>query len=516
MRKKKLLSIVLCVTLLVLSVFVPQTLATATQGRITADSVKMRKTPTTVDSETLNIFNAGAIVTILDKVTGNEAVSGGGTAWYKVQFGSDVGYVYGKYVEEISPLPFDENFEKNLLNFPESYREALRKIHNAYPNWVFKADPVNMSLDNAVDLEYNAGDMTKTKKWVELTYGIEWRDPRAIYTQEGGAHTRETRWTFASRQAIAFFMDPRNGLTLTAAKASYPNVFTFMEQSYDEKTQTAEGLKNVVKGTFLENGYGGDTNAYINDIMEAAKQSGVSPYIIAGTIITEQGKGTSNLISGTYKYKYKDKDGKDQEIDYTGYYNYFNYGAYGDNIIKNGLDYAKGAGWNSRRAAIIGGAVKYGSGYVGTGQDTYYYMDFNVFGSCNHQYASALYDQCVKAYLAKSAYVDKKDGALTFKIPVYSGFPEAVCAAPTMEDYSAQHQAVTEEPAPVTPTRRKGDYDGDGKVTVKELAVIKMHLLGVNKLSAKDCANVDVSGDGQITVKDLAIVKMYLLGLMSI
>lgn len=500
MQKKKLLSIILCITLLFLSVFVPQTFAEEMQGRITGDSVNMREQSNT-DSKSIYVFSKGATVTILDKVTG-EVISGSGT-WYKVQFGNYTGYVYGEYVEETTPAPYDADFEKNLLNFPESYRQALRTIHNAYPNWVFKADPVNMSLDNAIDLEYNAKDMTKTKKWVELTYGLEWRDPRSKAVKAGDVDTRETRWTFASRKAIAFFMDPRNGLTVTAAKASYPNIFTFMEQSYDAATQNEAGVRTIVKGTFL------DTDDYVNIIMKAAKQSKVSPYVIATTIITEQGvNGKSDIISGKYE-------------GYERYYNYFNYGAYGDNIIKNGLQYAKENGWNSPEAAIVGGAVKYGSGYVGTGQDTYYYMDFNVFGSGKHQYASALYDQCTKAYFARPAYIEKKDGALTFKIPVYSSMPASVCAAPTMADYASGGGYGSSVPTPtptLTPTsaRRKGDIDGDGVINGRDLAWIKLYLLGLKKLTMQELSASEISGDGEVNGRDLAFIKMYLLGLRSL
>ena len=355
---------------------------------------------------------------------------------------------------------------------------------------MFKADPVKLSLDEAINLEHSEANMFAIKKWVELAYGLEWRDPRA--DSNNPQHILESRWTFASRAAVGFFMDPRNALTVSAAKASFPNIFTFMEQSYDSATQTVDGLRTVINGTFL------NTDEYINVIISAASESGVSPYIIASTIITEQGtNGTRALISGVYP-------------GYEGYYNYFNYGASGDNVIVNGLEYAKKAGWDSPAAAIIGGAKKYGSGYVGTGQDTYYYMDFNVNGGGLHQYASSLYDQCVKAYFIKSAYTSKPEGALTFKIPVYSNMPETVYAAPTMENY---------EPQPVEPTpppRRKGDFDGDGEVTVVELATIRMYLLGIKPLSAEEKNWLEVSGDNEITVDDLALVRMYLLGLVSI
>lgn len=489
MQKSRLLSVLLCVTLLFLSVFVPPA-AAATQGKIITnkDPASLREEPKKTGKKLIGIPK-GEFVTINGTAEGEEAVSGSGTTWYNVTYQNKTGYVYGKYVEVIT---VDPDFEKNLLNFPESYRAALRAIHSEYPNWIFKADKVGISLDAAINLEHNAGSVTKIKKYVELAYGVEWRDPRADVTNK--EHIRESRWTFASRNAIAFFMDPRNALTVTAAKASYPNIFTFMEQSYDGTTQTVEGLRTIVAGTFL------NTDSYISIIMDAATASGVSPYIIASTIITEQGtSGTSSLISGTYP-------------GYEGYYNFFNYGASGSNVVVNGLEYAKKQGWDSRAKSITGGAVKYGSGYVVTGQDTYYYMDFDVKNNCTHQFATSVYDQCVKANNAKKAYISNYSGALTFKIPVYSQLPESIYPAPTIENYNSQ-------PSP-TPSsdhsRRKGDYDGDGQVTVKELATIRMYLLGVKQLSPEECGYLDVTGDNELTVKDLATVRMYLLGLVTI
>ena len=148
----------------------------------------------------------------------------------------------------------------------------------------------------------------------------------------------ETRWTYASRAAIEYFMDPRNSL-------DEDKIFVFMQQSYKEDAKMQENLRTVIKGTFLEAGYdkNGDgtvePDAYIEDLVAAAKDSNVSPYVLAATIIVEQGaKGESSIISGTY-------------AGYEGYYNFYNFAASGagaDDIIKSGLEYAKKNGWDSR------------------------------------------------------------------------------------------------------------------------------------------------------------------------
>ena len=81
----------------------------------------------------------------------------------------------------------------------------------------------------------------------------------------------------------------------------------------------------------LESGYDGYSDAYLDNIMEAARLSNVSPYVLAATIVVEQGrKGTSDLISGTYP-------------GFEGYYNFFNFGASGSNVVVSGLTYAKNA-----------------------------------------------------------------------------------------------------------------------------------------------------------------------------
>ena len=512
----KPLCVIMCAVLLFLS-FAADAFAETKQGRITNDKVNMRDKATTDDSKVILTLSKDTVITINSKVAGQEAESGGGTEWYNISYEGNTGYVYGKYVEETAAAPYDEDFEKNLLNFPKSYRSALRKIHNTYPNWVFVADKLSINLDYAIGCQYGSSKISLTKKWVELAYGIEWRDPRV--NGNGNQYIMESRWTYASRQAIAFFMDPRNALKVTNTKDSYPNIFTFLQHSYDPSTQTEAGLKTVISGTFMEKGYGGDKNAYIKDITEAAKQSGVSPYVIAGMIIIEQGvKGASGLISGTYK-------------GYEGFYNFFNYGAYGGDVIKNGLAYAKNKNWNTRRKSIVGGAKLYAEGYINKGQDTYYYMDFNVKANGGHQYASSLYDQCVKAVSMRSVCTANKKAAMTFKIPVYSALPAAVYAAPSIESYSstAEEKSVSStdkksnnavstasEVSSEANKRKIGDASGDGKVNGRDLAFIKLYLLNLRKFKAIEFTASDVSKDGKVNGRDLAIVKLYLLGLKKL
>lgn len=172
------------------------------------------------------------------------------------------------------------------------------------------------------------------------------------------------------------------------------------------------------------------TVSYIDIIMNAGAQSGVSPYVLAAMIIQEQGTaGTSPLISGTYS-------------GYEGYYNFFNVEAYQSgsmSAIQRGLWYASQSGsygrpWNTVEKSIVGGAKNYGDNYVKAGQNTFYLKKFNVQGSnlYKHQYMSNVQAAASEGAKLSQAYTAAmKQSALEFIIPVYNNMPGQACAAPT-------------------------------------------------------------------------------------
>jgi len=165
---------------------------------------------------------------------------------------------------------------------------------------------------------------------------------------------------------------------------------------------------------------------YVDMIMDAAKSSGVNPYVIAAMLIQEQGvKGTSGLISGA-----------------TGIYNFFNIEAYqsgNQSATSRGLAWA-GSGntylrpWNTKAKAIIGGAMFYGSTYSKAGQNTFYLKKFNVLGEnkYKHQYMTNIEGAKNEGAMLSRAYSEEdKKGVFTFHIPVYRDMPEVPEAMPT-------------------------------------------------------------------------------------
>ena len=445
-----------------------------------------------------------------------EAVDGDGDKWYKINYGDNLentGYAVVTRVALKFEYNYDADFEKNLENFPESYRDALRQLHAKYPNWKFVANKFDLTFKAAVEAQYGVSSVKNSRKWVEFTYGgNEWRDMRAYDESTQSWIKLEERWTYASRSAIEYFMDPRNSLNESM-------IFAFMQQSYQEEENLKDNLRTIIKGTFLAEGYDKngdgaiDADAYIEDIILAAQESKVSAYVLAATILVEQGsRGESGLISGNYS-------------GYEGYYNFFNFAASGttiDDITRSGLEYAKKNGWNSRAAAIAGGAKKYADGYINAGQDTYYYKDFNVVKQdWNHQYATALYDAWTNAKYLQKGCISNTEAVIVFSIPVFADMPAQVCPQPSTVVIPDPTPTPTPEPEPEPvlppePVIKKGDINDDGVINAVDLAAVKMNILQVKSLEGNAAKAADVNGDGAINAVDLAAIKMHILGVKTI
>lgn len=455
-HKIKALSLFLAVILLFISIPVvtdynPQA-ATITTAYIEGDNVNVRKSPST--SATVLDKLSHTSVTVVDKTT----VSG--EVWYKITYtassGTITGYIFYNpdYIRIVTYDP-DAGFESKIKAFPESYRDALRALHAKYPNWEFIPDPVKSSFSSAVSAQASKS-IYKQVQLNSSSHPISWRSMGlGSYDWSTGKWVDVNGgWTGASREIIAYYMDPRNFLNAN-------EIYMFLEQSYNSAVQNEAGVKKIIKGTFLEKNYtpaSGETGggSYLKVIMAAAKESKVNPYIIASKIIQEQGtKGTSSLISGTY-------------TGYKGYYNFFNVEASGSTsaaVIKNGLSYAKNMGWNTRYKSILGGAQFLGKNYINKGQDTYYYQDYNVHGDISHQYAQAVHDAYNKGKNLADTYKSEEDMSLSFKIPVFTDMPSKVAEKPAKSDKRNNYYFSAISVSGLTPSFSKFTTEYDLRVT---------------------------------------------------
>ncbi len=410
---KKIVSGFLCVTLTVLCAFISSSTATADTGLalVTGSDVGIRADATTGSAWLGSVTFDYVTVTGQKQGTDNEYI------WYAVTYNGISGYTRSDFIKLINQTQ-DPAFEGQISDFPESYKPYLRKLHAVYPNWVFRADKLKMSFDEAV---YNEDKYPR--KLVNLSSdGVSFRSmgKDSFNWVTGTWSNTEGGWTGASTELIAYYMDPRNFLNPTY-------IYSYMTVAYSPTLQTAEGLDERVSGTFLANGYSDPEDpdfggSYINVIMEAARQSDVSPYVLAATIIQEQGNsGESALVSGASSY------GK--------YFNFFNIGATGSTdaaIIANGLNYAKNSGWTTRSASIIGGAKKYAESYVNSGQDTYFNKNFDLLNEpfYTFQYAQDIHNTFSLGRGESSNYAKLFDAKLNFRIPVYTAIPDEVCKKP--------------------------------------------------------------------------------------
>ena len=307
-----------------------------------------------------------------------------------------------------------DTFEQQLAAFPARYHAAIQELHELYPNWTFVPDLLSVKFADAVREEtvfprklvpasYNDSLKSMTRE------AYDWST--ATYRQNAGS------WVGAAKEVIAYQMDPLTYL-------NYNDAYAFALQSYTGGETKEILIEHGIKNTFLNADIpvADDYKTYADAIMAAAQQSGVNPYMLASTIIQEQGTdGASALISGTYA----GAGGK-----YKGYYNFFNIGASGKtqtDVVENGLKQAMNEGWSTPSKAIIGGAKYYAKNYIAVGQNTYYYKNFNVKnGNYNHQYAQNVYDTRNSATKLRGYYINESNAALTLLIPVYQNMPEIV------------------------------------------------------------------------------------------
>ena len=285
---------------------------------------------------------------------------------------------------------------------PSIYSSYISTLQSLFPNAVFEFDYIDEDFSEVVSNEEGIKkvQLSTADSWKALlSTNYDW-DTGTWISSEGG-------WTYASYEVIAYYMDPRNFL-------NEDYIYMFLEQSYSD-SETVEDIKAILDGTFL--------CVYAEYILEAARESGVSSYILAAVLLSEQGEDETSLTSGTY-------------AGYEGYYNFFNINATGSTtaeVIENGLEYAKEQGWDTVEKSIVGGAEFYANKYYSYGQDTYYYMHYNVInGSSNywHQYATSVWAAYNSAAGVASVYESLKDAELTFRIPIYNNMPSEAAEKP--------------------------------------------------------------------------------------
>ncbi len=295
----------------------------------------------------------------------------------------------------------------DIAQFPKSYHAPLLKLKQAHPKWTFVKMNTKLDWNTVLDNE-----LIGARSLVPNSFPASMKE--GVYGQG---------WSYASRGALAYYMDPRNGVTEDW-------IFQFEQLTYNPTYHTQSALQAYLNNTFMKGVVPGmaDHMTYAHVFWAVGKSQNISPFHLASRVHQEQGQGNSPLISGGYE-------------GYKGYYNYFNIGASGKTdteVIVNGLKTAKDKGWDSRYKSIEGGAKFLGQNYIAVGQDTLYLQKFDVDDSDGklyyHQYMQNICAPSSEGKNIRKLYNDANsiNNTFVFKIPVYLNMPANACAKPTV------------------------------------------------------------------------------------
>lgn len=512
--------------------------------------LNVRSSPSTSASVVGKLYN-DAKVTILGS-SGN---------FYKITYKSGstkiTGYASKDYImidpaSNPKPPAEDKDFEAYLTEqgFPESYKPALRLLHEQHPKWIFVAQDTGLKwsdvLKNEKVLGKNLVGISNLESWKSMEKGAYNFNTDSYVGLDGSS------WVAASEKLIAYYLDPRNFL-------NDATILMFENLSYNKNVQTEANVKTILKNSFMKGSYTTPdtkkTYTYSSTFMAAAKASGVSPYHLASRALQEQGINGTSLSSGTVS-------------GHKGYFNFFNIQAFassGRTAAENGARYAATTNatfslpWTNQYKSIVGGSVWIGTGYIDKLQDTLYLQKFDVVdggnGLYNHQYMTNVQAAESEARIMKNAYPSELfNSALEFKIPVYTDMPEKACAKPT-SDLSNNNllDSITVGSLTLSPKFNRYTYNyevevpkGTASVTVKAVAnhskatvsgtgkialepgdnVVKITCKSPSGLTrtykvtivrpADDLAKGDVTGDKTININDALTIVRYVNGLSKL
>ena len=381
--------------------------------------------------------NSNSAVTELAFGTGVK-VTGKSGNMYKITYDTNkTGYVSANYVinvdagkrtTNVSGIETYDNYCNSLISkgFDRSYCQYLYHLHSKYPNWEFKADVLEYTLDEATAEE-------EGKVVLQTKNSNYWLNGKYI----------EGDYYYINQAVIASFMDPRNSLYESL-------IFQFLDLESSKNISNDNALKKIAGS--------GNLSKYFDEFEKAAVTVSINPvHIMARSEQEGANKSNYGAITGLYTTSTGRKSAQGYSLD--GYYNFYNIGSYTDSnydyTVQRGLAYAAGflesnscivknsngkyeysaskcgqlsynRPWNTPEKAIIGGAEFIANDYVRKGQDTLYYQKFNVstyssYTDFSHQYMTNIHapvnegGRIYETYKAGNLLNSK----FTFIIPVY-------------------------------------------------------------------------------------------------
>ncbi len=408
----------------------------------TPNTRKLRVKP----EETTKVKSGTVYVTVkdADKVNVLSEVTLDKKKWYRISYKYNSkkvkGYILAKYVcltkktrtVKIYPLTaaqFEEELKKQGV--PSEYESYIKKLHEQYPFWEFRMYNTGLEWATVIKNESVVG-----RNLIPNSKSAGWKstDPKAYDSKTGKWKVFDgSNWVAASKEAISYYMDPRNFL-------NDRTIFQFEMQEYQKDFQTKTAVDKVLANTPFAGKKFSYTDpltgksakmTYSNAFITAAENSNVSPIHLSSRVkqeVVTSATTTSGAVTGDNKT-------------YPGIYNFYNIGATsGKNPMLNGLKWASAGKdylrpWTDQYRSIVGGALYIGSGYINVGQNSVYLEKFNVTAKSRytHQYMTNVAAASEEAAKIKKAYAESgllEKTPLVFSIPVYKNMPKEPCAAP--------------------------------------------------------------------------------------
>lgn len=371
-------------------------------------------------------------------------VTGKSNNMYKIIYDDNkTGYVSANYVlnyeggmltSNVSGIETYDNYCNSLVSkgFDRSYCKYLYYLHYKHPNWEFKADLVDYTLEEVAKEE-------EDKVVLQTNNKNYWLNGKYI----------EGNYYYIKSSVIESFADPRNGLFEQL-------IFQFLDLEESKGIYNDAALKDI-------SGSSGNLAKYINSFKKVAVEVGVSPVHIMSRS-EQEGANKSNYAAITGLYTTSTGRTSVQGYSLDGYYNFYNIGSYADKnydyTVQRGLAYAAGfleknscmvknssgkyvysesacgklsynRPWNTPEAAIVGGAEFIANDYIKQGQDTLFFQKFNLssysnFSIFTHQYMTNIHAPINESTNMFSAYSagNLMNSKFVFVIPVYKNMSD--------------------------------------------------------------------------------------------
>ena len=279
--------------------------------------------------------------------------------------------------------------------------EGMSVITLRASNGVEDTFTISCVPDDGTPFEYKYISLPVEERIAALSMPVKYSHYSTSFQSALDAQMKASPTVFTSNASAASRSDVEKYLNPQSFTTGYAK-YQFMDLSASNGISAA-ALNSYLSGKGVLDGKG-------EVIIEAAKANGISEIYLAVHAMLESGNGKSELASGI-------------DCNGTTVYNLFGIGAYDNDPINGGAQYAYEQGWTSIDEAIYGGAEWISRNYINAGQNTLYKMKWNPEKPATHQYATDVAWAVKQARTIKSL-AEASGGTVLFDIPIYSGQEE--------------------------------------------------------------------------------------------